>query len=257
MHAATFKVSLRQLAPDLESAGAELNARELGQIGATELNALLAKLAQFSSEKLIDADPHLTVSGRRGRFLVRPIGNGKLRLSDANDPGRDPLEIQPTEVAEYLDGFELKPVEVTAEMPANPPDATNTRTGLVAVLLLLTVGMVSTSAYLTFRPRPIDSEVEYTAITAPQQLASLRTQLTGTFATGTGDGSRLLTFRADGTLTWIEHGPDNAVVEERVDTYTLTQRDNIPVARTAWLGPIDLRDAKTLFYAGEVYTRLP
>lgn len=253
--AAAFKVSTRQLSTDLATAGPEHDPRELGQLSASQLNPLLTKLTAFTPEKLIDADPHLVVSGRRGRFLVRP-SRGKLRLFDANDLNRDPLEIGAAEVASYLDGSELKPVEATAEVSGGVPDATNTRMGLVVALLLASFTMVGASAYLTFKPTTIDADVTYTAIAA-DQLSAFRQQFTGTFSTGTGDGSRMLTFRADGSVKFIEHGPDHAVVDERDDTYQLVLRDNTPVARTTRLGPIDLRNATTLFYAGEVYTRQP
>lgn len=252
---AAFKVSLRQLAPDLDAAGPEHDPRELGQLTASQLNPLLTKLATFTPDRLVDADPHLVVSGRRGRFLVRP-SRGKLRLFDANDNTRDPLEVSAAEVADYLDGSELKPVEETVEISGGVPDATNTRMGLVVALLLLSATMVGASAYFTFKPTTIDADVAYTSI-ASDQLSAFRQQFTGSFSTGTGDGSRLLTIRPDGTVKFIEHGPDQAVVDERDDTCHLVLRGNTPVARTAYLGPIDLRDAKTLFYAGEVYTRQP
>lgn len=253
---ATFKVSTRQLSLDLSTAGVEHNARELGQLPASQLNPLLLKLAEFAPEQMLEADPHLVVSGRRGRFLIRPA-RGKLRLFDANDATRAPLEIDAPQAADYLDGSELKPVEAPAEIPLENLDKTNRRMGLVVALLCLSTALVAGSAYFTFRPRAIDDDVKYSAITAPAQLAALRQQVTNSFATGSGDGSRRLTLRADGTLTLIEYGLDNIVADERTDTYQLVLRENIPVARTGLLGPIEVRDAKTLVYAGEIYTRQP
>lgn len=253
---AAFKVSLRQLTPDLSESGANLDPRDLGQIDAPQLDALFAKLAAFTPDKLIDADPHLVISARRGRFLVRPA-RGKLRLYDGNDLNRDPLEIDVGQATQYLNGSELKSAEETNPISPPPSETSNPRMALVATLLLLSVGLIGASAFLTFKHQPIDSEVEYTAITSSQQMAALRDQVTATFATGTGDGSRQLIFRADGAVTWIERGPDNAVADERLDSYKFALRGDTPVARTTWLGPIDIRDAKTLFYAGEVYTRQP
>lgn len=246
----------RQLAADLGAAGAEHNARELGQIGASQLNPLLAKLAEFSPDQLADADPHLVVSGRRGRFLVRPA-RGQLRLFDASDAMRDPLEISASEVAGYLDGSELKTVEVLAEPSGSGLAAPNPRMGLVVALLGFSTAMVGGSAYFTFRPTAMDADVTYSPIGEPELLGSLRQQITGSFATGTGDGSRVLMLRADGTLTLIELGADNVVIDERTDRYHLEMRGGTPVARTSWLGPIDIRDAKTLVYAGESYRHQP
>jgi hypothetical protein len=252
---AVFKASTRQLSPDLADASEEHASRDLGHVDAAQLTSLLEKLAALSPDKLIDADPHLVVSGRRGRFIVRPA-RGKLRLCDANDATRDALEIGPAEVANYLDGSELRAVAVAVEISDRAPDANNTRLGLVLALLLLSVGMVTGSAFFTFKPGAIDEDVDYT-VPSTEQASTWRQQFNGVFATGSGDGSRLLTLRPDGTVKFVEHGPNQVVLDERLDTYRLALRGTTPVARTPWLGPIDLRDARTLFYAGETYTRIP
>jgi hypothetical protein len=161
-------------------------------------------------------------------------------------------------VPAYLEGAE--PAS-TAGVPdlAPPADATEppARTGLVIFLLLLSAAMVGGSAYFTFKTDSIDPDSEYTAL-APDRVGSIRPQLPGTYVTGKGPGSRTITIRADGTVTMIELGRDNTVADKRDETYKLLLHDgNMPVARMEHFGPIEIRDPKTLFYAGEIYSRQP
>lgn len=256
---ATFKVGTRELSADLSAVGTEQGARDLGTVSATRFAEILTRLAGLAAGAVFDADPHLVVTARRGRFLVRP-SRGKLHLFDANDTTRTPLELTAAEVPAYLEGTEISAAtpEVASLASSSEAVANRTRMGLVVGMLTLSALSVATSAYFTFRSTSIDADVSYTTVSAPAELASLRAQFAGEFTTGTGPNSRTLTLRPDGKLTLVEHGPDQLVVVQLADTYQVALRDGqIAVARTATLGPIELRDAKTLFYAGELYTRRP
>ena len=69
---------------------------------------------------------------------------------------------------------------------------------------------------------------------------------------------RSRTGSSEGTLILVEHGPGNTIADKRQDTYKLALHGGkTAVARATRLGPIEIRDAKTLFYAGEIYTRHP
>jgi hypothetical protein len=253
-----FKVGTRQLSPDFSAVGPEHNACDLGQISGSKLIEVSKKLLQIGTTQLIDADPHLVVAGRRGRFLARPVAAGKLRLFDAADATRAYLELTPAEMPSYLDGAELA---TSAEAPQeNPIEILSTpdrRMGLVVGLLVLSATLLGGSAYFTFQDAAFDSDVEYSAV-PPEQLPALRQRVTGVFATGKGETPRTITMRPEGTVTFVEFGPGNAAVDHRDDTYKLALQDGkTPVARTTRLGPIQVSDAKTLLYAGEIYTRQP
>jgi hypothetical protein len=255
---ATFKVSTRQLGADLTTVGAELNACELGQLTAAQLSDALAKLALITPDKMLDADPRLVVAGRRGRFIIRPK-RGKFLLFDATDASRAPLEINGDEVPGYLNGSEIKAGSAAAEDPsAVVITETKSRTGLLIAAMLLSVGVLGASAYLTFFQTPsFDKEREYTA-PPPEQLVALRPKFVGVFTTGKSDNLRELTLRPEGTVQLVEYGPNGTIADQREDTYqVMLHEGKTPTARTRWLGPIELRDAKTITYAGETYTRNP
>lgn len=254
---ATFKVGTRQVSPDFTEVGVTCNARDLGAISADQLLELLAKLVAIPADKLIDDDPHLVVGGRRGRFLVRPI-RGKVRLFDAENPSRAHLELPVEKVPDYLEGADsARPASRekngdNADSPALPP----ARTGLVIFLLILSAAMVGTSAYVTFQTERIDPDSEYSALPA-DQLATLRVQLPGVYVTGkSSSGLRTLTIRDDGTLTLVETSHEYMVTDKREEKYAiLLHGGKTPAARMEHFGPIEIRDARTLFYAGEIYTR--
>jgi hypothetical protein len=251
-----FKVGTRQLSPDLSAAAPELNARDLGQISAPALLEIARKLTEIPAAQLNDADPHVVITGRRGRFLVRPH-RGKLRLSDAGDAGRTPLEISPEDLANYLDGSELPTATAaSAESPRDVIEMPSPRLGLVAGLVLFSAILLGGSAYFTFREVPFDHDVDYSAVPAAE-LPAVRQQIVGEFSTGKGEMARTLTIRPDGTVTLIEFGPGHTVADRREDVYQLVRRETTPVARAARLGPIEFQLGKTLRYAGETYTREP
>lgn len=254
----TFKVGTRQLSEDLSSAGAEHNARDLGAVPATRFLEILQSLAGLPLDQVVEADPHLVVTARRGRFLVRP-SRGKLRLFDATDAARAHLELEVAEVPRYLEGVDvIAPAAANEASLETEAPTSKSRMALAMGLMTLSLLSVAGSAYYTFQPIPLDAEISYTRVSAPVQVAALRGQFSGEFSTGKGIGSRTLILRPEGTLVLTQMGADNAISDKREDTYQVALRDGqTPVARTTTLGPIELRDAKTLFYAGEPYTRHP
>lgn len=214
------------------------------------------KLTRLPAEQLAEADPHLTIAGRRGRFLARPH-RGKLRLSDAANPGRDPLEVRPEDLPAFLDGHDSAPaVENPAETSVEVFETTKPRTGLVASLFFFSVAVLAISGYMTFRDVPWDPDADYSAVPAAE-LPALKQKITGVFHTGKSETPRTLTLRSDGTVTLVEFGADHAIADQREDRYKLALRGNTAVARATRLGPIELRSDKTLRYAGEDYTREP
>jgi hypothetical protein len=254
---ASYKVASRQLAADMASAGTSYGARDLGKLDPGQLVEVLTKLGALDAGQLQDSDPYLVVTARRGRFLVRPA-NGRLRLSEADNPARAFLELAAGDVPDYLDG-------VDSPAPAEDPvigttvvEPTNTRMGLVVGLLSASVLLVAGSAYFTFRTESsVELAEDYLPVSSAEKHASLVSQFfSGTFGSGAGDGSRAIVLSTSGTVRLIEYGPDYAVASEQQDTFKVVLRQGtIPVARTTALGPIESRDADTLVYAGDIYKR--
>lgn len=255
-------MTTRALSADLATAHAKEPSRSLGTLNAADFSEVLARLAAFNPALLDDAEPELVVTARRGRFIVQP-GRGKLLLRSANDPEQAYVELPAGDVPAFLDN-----PEYVAAPPPDHPDAPPKVADLPApaaprksafafALLAGALALLAGSAYVTYRPNPVDSPAQYVAVADPSQLSLLRQQVVGTFATQ-GD-ERSLAIGSDGIVRYRENSPDPANVYERKATYAVAMRRDStnPVLRTSEIGPIEIRGPHTLFYAGETYTRNP
>ncbi len=80
---------------------------------------LLDKFANIPAVKLIDGDPQLVVSAKRGRFIILP-SNGKLLVRPANDAQQPYVKYDPADLLAYLDS--------TDQQPSSPAAAKNFQT---------------------------------------------------------------------------------------------------------------------------------
>src|ERR1041385_9063681 len=96
-----FRVSTIHLAPDAASADPTQGTIELGEISADALLALLERLRTLEEANVVDAEPHLVVTGRAGRFIVR-AGRQKLFLYDARDHVQPYAELSAPEIVAQL-----------------------------------------------------------------------------------------------------------------------------------------------------------
>lgn len=254
-----FHVVMRNIARDFASANAAESSRELGTLDREQFEAVLAKLAALDVPADSDADPRLLVKARRGSFVVRPqLGRWLVEVAGSADRAWTKLETP--DVAPYLADLEIASTpaaEVVADslpVKGTPP----ARTGLVLILMAVTVLALGGSAYFTFRPDPVDPDSAYLPLVPAEEAAALQTRVVGRYLAAGDDGGRALDIRADGTLTWIEFNADGSVANEVRERYTLARREGIPVLRAPALrGPIAIQAPNTLTYAREGYARQP
>ncbi len=255
----TFKVSTRALTVDLGAARLEESARDLGDIDRSGLGALLEKLGTLDPGEVAEADPHLLVTGRRGRFTVRPARD-RFVLRSATDAAQNYLELAAAEVPDFLDGAEIQPAAPPPpSAPAVVAHPAETRLALALTLFALTALIVAGSAWWTFRPDDLDPDAEYVAIEAPAEVATLRQQAAGTYGNGAGDDERTLEISSDGAVRYREYGPGHELADDRTGASRLARRaaDQAIVLRVADLGPIELKNANTAVFARDAYQRRP
>lgn len=253
----SFRVSTRCLSADLTTADAGESARDLGTLSTEKLAEVLTCLGAFDPTQLLDADPQVVVTARRGRFFIRP-GRGKLILREAHDAQQSYFELPAAEVPSYLDDRDYVPTTPPAEMPAaSTSPVRSKKPAVAAALCTIAVLLAGISALFTFRTEEIDPSSDYTPITDPARIAAIRQQVTGTYATDGDEGGRVLHLSADGTVRYREPIAGSAEADERTATYTPAVRRgaDTPLLRTSSLGPIEIRDAATVVYARETYTR--
>ena len=256
--APTFKVTTRALTADLAAARSDESSRELGALDSDGLVALLGKLAALDPSEVAEADPHLVVTGRRGRFTIRP-GRERFLLRSSTD-AQNYLERAASEIPSFLDGKDISsptPSDAPAPVVVRPP--AETKLVLALTLFALAALIVATSAWLTFRPDEVDPGSDYVPVTAPAETITMRQQAIGTYASGTGDDERVLEITADGTARYREYGPGREPVDEHAGNYTLARRraDQVAVLRVSGLGTIELKGPDTLVFARDSYQRRP
>jgi hypothetical protein len=253
-----FRVTTRALAGDLSAACVDESARDLGAVDAPCLLALLEKLAALAATEVAEADPHLVVAARRGRFTIRPARN-RFLVRSATDGAQGYLELSAAEVPEFLEGRDVRPaVPAEAPVPLAPPPQAETRLVLAMALFGLAVLSVAVSVWVTFfRSEQVDPDSDYVVIAAPAEVAGIRQQAAGLYACGVGDDERTLELSPAGNARYREYGPDRALTDEREGRYAIARRrsDQRTVLRVEGLGPIEVSDSATLVFARDTYQR--
>jgi len=254
-------VTTRGLSPDLASFGADQSPRDLGKLELTSFVALLSRLTLIDPSLLGDDDPHLVVIGARGRFAVRPGRNGRLVLRDATAQHQSYLELGAADVPSYLDGHD--PVatpagqEPTFPSLSAPQPARGHHPSIGWAAFALAALLVAGSAFWTLRDETVDRAEDYLML-GRTEAEALQRRVTGTYESGRGDDARRLELRPDGSATYQEFDVGRAVIQQRDSTFApaLRRADQLPVLRATDLGPIEVRTAASVVFAGDVYQRV-
>lgn len=254
----TFKVACRELSADLGTADVTESGCELGSLSAGELTGLLVKLAALDPTTFGEADPHLLVSSRRGRFIVKP-GRGKLLLRSTGEQDAAYFELPVDQTPAYLDGKDpvAGSLSEPAAIAAEPTGTWRSNPALAVAMFVVAAALVASSAFLTFRTDEVDPVSAYTPVTAAGDVAAVRQKIIGTFATGDEPDDRTLVVRADDTLTYQEPAAGAEAPDERSGPFAVMRRrsDQVTVLRVEGFGTIEVRADGSLLYAGESYRR--
>lgn len=251
-------VKLRGITVDFSEIGAQIEEQDLGAISADALIELLEKFAAIDPVKLVDFDPEILLTGRRGRFTVRSI-QGKLNVQATGDATAAFQTIPATAIPEWLDQAEGTPLNAGSVDPTKEEieitDPGSSRQALVTGLLILSLIAVGVSAYFTYRPAPINNPSDYTAITDPGELARIDQQARGRFVNI--DGSVELRIEDDRRVVLLEaDGSDNTYREETTTTYTpMTDVSGANILFTPDIGIITLKGPNNLIYSADAFTR--
>jgi hypothetical protein len=98
----TFRVSTREISLDLTNVGPAESPNELGALSDTAFRELLARFASIPAVKLLDGDPQLVVSAKRGRYVLVPSA-GQLLVRPANDSQQPYVKFTADDLPRYLD----------------------------------------------------------------------------------------------------------------------------------------------------------
>ncbi|MBX3749793.1 MAG: hypothetical protein KF897_06875 [Opitutaceae bacterium] len=197
-----MKVTTENLNPACTVADAAFGRIDRGELSADELRALLANLAAVDPSQDQRHDPGIIVRVRDQSHLIRPA-RGQWLLYNARDVSQPGVKLALPELMAILEESAPSPAGAEPAPEAAPvPEASPRRNprALVAVLLLAVGLGLNLWALAQWVLRERDPVPDCTPITDAAQLASLRRDLAGAYATGNEAGSRLLTIQASDRL---------------------------------------------------------
>ena len=197
---APFRVATREVSLDFSTVGPDQSPHELGAMSDAAFRTLLEKFAGIPPVKLIDGDPQLVVSAKRGRFILLP-SNGKLLLRPANDPQQPYVKFTSDDVPGFLDATD-QPAQAAA-----PAKNFSTLIGSAAAMVAEAEATIpprpAAPIYGAFPDKPGSSATTAAAATASVKPAAapvkFRRGLVFSLAA-------LLLVVAGGTL-WVFYGP--------------------------------------------------
>lgn len=255
-----YSVTSVNLSPDGTSASASFGENELGEMSATDLLALLEKLRHLDALENHEADAHLLVQGRSGRFLVR-TGQGRLFLYNARDALEPYAQLTAEEIIVQLDrtAVTVAPfarrsdaAEATPARAVEKKSASHRATafGILAAGLALNGYTLYSVTYVdSVRAKP-----SVKLVSEPAELAQRERELSGLFATGDQRGDRTIRIAPGGRIAFAElgakGGPGNGI-----DTFRVGHRGTRLCLATEGSGVIDVMNADTLVYYGDTYKR--
>jgi hypothetical protein len=246
-----FTVTSVHLSSDTTVVDPTLGHAELGSLSEEEFIALLYRFRALDAGPHPDADPHLLVSARAGRFIIR-TGRGKLSLYNARDTTEPYAELTPAEIVTQIDRqLTSPPFEfITAQAPAKPTP----RYGIAFAILLAGLGLNAYTLYSVFYTATVVEKPAITLLTDPAELATRSREVVGTFATGAQSGDRVITVHADGTLSFSEIGLRTGL-PPNTDSYRLGRHDKKLCLLTTESGVVDIAGVDTLVYYRDTYRR--
>ncbi len=251
-----FRVSTVHLSPDATTASPTLGTTDLGEISAADLLTLLQRLRDVDALQVVDAEPHLLVVARSGRFIVR-TGRKKLFLYDARDAVQPYAELTAEEIVAQLErnvAPSPPPADaVSAEAAAAVRRAAPHR-GIAAAILAAGLALNGYTLYSVFYTESVNEPPAVTLLTDPDDLAARQHAVLGVYVTGDKPGDRAITVLPDGRIKFTELGSTSGVVNN-TDTYRLGKRANKFCLATAESGVIDIFDGDTLIYFRDSYRR--
>ena len=257
-----FAVTTVHLSSDTAAAGVDFGQTELGELSAAELLALLARFRQLDALQNADIDPHLLITARAGRFLIR-TGQGKLFLYNARDTTEPYAELTPEEILAHLDHT---PAAAAAESDVSsvPPPAPHR--GIAFGIFIAGLALNGYTLYSAFYSESVNEKNAITLLTEADELTAHQRSVIGTYATGGQPGDRVITVGADGRVIFAEVSAATSL-NNGTDTYRLGRHEKKGRApstssdkgklclTTTDSGVIDILNIDTLVYYRDTYKR--
>lgn len=251
-----FKVVTVNLSADVRSAHLEYGQCDAGEVDAASLVAALEAFREIDAIQNLDAEPHLLITGRNGKFIVR-TNSGQLFLSEARDSSRGSTALTAQEIIEQIDRSTTNPA-VEPEAPTlSAPRRRRISTGISVSILCAGLLLNGYTLYSAFYIDDVNRQPPVVLISDAADASRQLDAISGAFATGAEAGDRALAIGTNGTVTFEVYGPKNQIVRSDCDVVQVGRRDQMICLVTKASGQIEVLNRDTVRYYGDTYRRLP
>lgn len=246
-----FKITLVNLSPDDLSPSASFGANAVGEIDPDQFVTLLELFRTLESLQVLEADPHIIVESRYGKYLIR-TGQGKLFLYDARDSAKPYAELAAAEIAQLISAAPAAGHEEATAMPEVP--ARTPHRGIAIAMLAAGLCLNGYTLYSVFFIDDVNQKPAITLITDPTELTARQSAVVGRYATGDEPGDRLIVVGPDGSVRFGQIAAQGHRPESN-DTYRIGRYEDKLCLTTPESGVIDITGLSTLVYYRDIYRR--
>jgi hypothetical protein len=248
-----FHVVTVNLANDSSSADIAHGSIDVGELTADEFVALLERFRRLDPVQNHEADPHLLVTTRAGKFRIR-TGQGKLHLDNPRDTTEPYAELSAAEIVEQLArGPSTEVPGDDGEAATAKPAATPNR-GIAAAILIAGLALNGYTLYSVFYTESVNEKPAIVLLTDPAEITAHQNDVVGSFATGTQPGDRTITIDSQGRIKFGQVGA-NAGYNDNSDTFRLGRLGKNYCLNTVESGVIEVLNIDTIVYYRDAYKR--
>lgn len=247
-----YRITTFRLGPDARRVSAGSESVDRGELNAAELAVLLDSFAEIDPVDNEEQDPHIVVSGRTAKLIVR-TSRGRLQVYDVRDHAAPGIEMSVPQILERLD----RSVETTSPFAPEPdvaqPAPTAPHRSIAFAMLLVGLVLNGYILYSAFYVESVNKKPEVKLITDADELKTRQASVLGIYATGNKTGDRVIEVLPGGQVRFYEIGLKGPINENK-DTYSLGRHDGVVCLSTTDSGVVDLA-GDTLVYYKDVYQK--
>ncbi len=256
-----YHVTTVCLSPDVTRFDPAAEPTDLGELSGADLIVLLERLRTLPVEESVEAEPHLVIVSRAGKFHVRS-GHQRLFLYNARDTVEPYAELTAVEILAQLDRSSATaapfaaPGQATGPVlggaPAPRPAAPHR--GIAAAILVAGLLLNAYTLYSVVYVDSVNQKADVTLITNPAEAAAREKEILGIYATGNQKGDRVITILPDRQVKFSEVGKTGPLAES-TDSFEVAKRGTKICLTTKDSGAIDVLNLETVVYYRDTYRR--
>lgn len=248
-----FQVVTINLSTDTTSADTAHGPIDVGELTPEEFAALLDRFRRLDPVQNQEADPHLLVTARAGKFRIR-TGRGKLFLENAGGMTQPYSELTAEEIIRYLDRSSSTAAPFAEDKITSAKSSAAPNRGIAAAILVAGLALNGYTLYSVFYTESVNEKPAITLVTDRAELVAHQNDVIGTFATGDQPGDRTITVDESGKIKFAEIGARTGY-NDNTDTFRLGRIGKNYCLNTVDSGVVEVVNLDTLLYYRDTYKR--